>query len=272
MCESRARARIASLPMYPSNRPQVQAWWSTLATRLADLGVPDAPATLAWPDQLPEHWTAPELLLSQACGYPLVTFLDARVQVVGALHYRAPGCSGVFNRSQVIVRDKHPARNLQDLRGTTVAFNGTDSQSGYNALLAMVATLGGGNTFFSGRVHTGSHQDSVLAVRDGLADVAAIDCVSLAGLQRHQPQVTRGVRVLAQSEAYPSLPLITSTCTSASDLAALRAALSWSMQEPALAQVRADLFMSAFEPLGRADYQICHAMREQSVARGSSAL
>ena len=114
------------------------------------------------------------------------------------------------------------------LCGLHVAFNGTDSQSGYNALLAMVATLGGGNTFFSGSVHTGSHQDSVLAVRDGLADVAAIDCVSLAGLQRHLPQVTRGVRVLAQSEAYPSLPLITSTSTSASDLAALRAALSWS--------------------------------------------
>ena len=272
MCESRARARIASLPMYPSNRPQVQAWWSTLATRLADLGVPDAPATLAWPDQLPEHWTAPELLLSQACGYPLVTFLDARVQVVGALHYRAPGCSGVFNRSQVIVRDKHPARNLQDLRGTTVAFNGTDSQSGYNALLAMVAALGGGNTFFGDRVSTGSHQGSVLAVRDGQADVAAIDCVSLASMLRHLPDMARGVRALAQSDPYPGLPLITSIGTSATDLAAIRAALSWAVQEPSLADVRADLLLSGFEPLTRADYQICSQMRQQSLTLGSSIL
>ncbi len=258
--------------MYPSNRPQVQAWWSALATYLATSGVSDVPSKLLWPDHLHEHWTAPQLLLSQACGYPLVTFLDARVQVVGALHYRAPGCSGVFNRSQVIVRDDHPARSLQELRGTMVAFNGTDSQSGYNALLAMVAALGGGNDFFSDRVLTGSHQDSVLAVRDGLADVASIDCVSLAGLRRHLPAVTHGVRLLAQSDPYPSLPLITSMDTSPSELAALRAALSWSMQEPALADIRADLFLCAFEPLERSAYQLCRHMRDQSVARGSSML
>lgn len=258
--------------MYACNRPQVQALWSALATHLAASGVHGVPAELTWPDHLHAHWAAPELLLSQACGYPLVTFLDTRVQVVGAMHYLAPGCDGVFNRSQVIVRESHRARSLDDLRGATVAFNDTDSQSGYNALLAMVAALDGGNMFFGDRVSTGSHQDSVLAVRDGLADVAAIDCVSLAGMLRHRPEVARGVRVLAQSDPYPGLPLITSIGTSASDLAALRAALCWAMQEASLADVRADLLLSAFEPLERADYRACSQMRQRSVARGCSTL
>lgn len=258
--------------MYTSNRPQVQAWWSALATHLADAGVRDVPATLCWPTDLHGHWMAQELLLSQACGYPLVTTLDARVQVVGALHHGAPGCTGVFNRSQVIVRDDHPARSLHDLRGKTVAFNSVNSQSGYNALLAMVAALDGGDNFFGERLETGGHQHSVLAVRNGPADVAAIDCVSLAGLQRHLPEVTRGIRVLAQSDPYPALPLITSTQTSEAVIAALRAALRWSMQAPSLTEVRADLFLVAFEPLGRADYQVCRNMRQQSVARGSSRL
>ncbi len=258
--------------MYACNRPQVQALWSALATHLAASGVHGVPAELTWPDHLHRHWVAPELLLSQACGYPLVTFLDARVQVVGAMHYLAPGCHGVFNRSQVIVRENHPARSLDDLRGATVAFNGIDSQSGYNALLAMVAALGGGNTFFGDRVSTGSHQGSVLAVRDGQADVAAIDCVSLASMLRHLPDMARGVRALAQSDPYPGLPLITSIGTSATDLAAIRAALSWAVQEPSLADVRADLLLSGFEPLTRADYQICSQMRQQSLTLGSSIL
>ncbi|MFN3646541.1 MAG: hypothetical protein ACK4S2_08505, partial [Gemmobacter sp.] len=62
----------ASLPMY--DRPEVQAandrLWAGIRDRLRAAGLA-APETLVrgrWP--LWDHWTAPDLVLSQTCGLP----------------------------------------------------------------------------------------------------------------------------------------------------------------------------------------------------------
>ena len=259
---------LASLPMYSAQRAAVVALWDGLAGQLRAARVAGVPHLLTWPDDLALHWTSPKLLLSQACGYPLVTVLDGRVQLVGAFHYDAPGCEGVFNRSQLVVRASDPARTLEDLRGLRVAINGTDSQSGYNALRALVLPLARQGRFFGTTHVTGAHQHSVMAVRDGLADVAAIDCVSLAGFQKYQPDICAGIRVLGQTAAYPGLPLITSIATAPATVAALRAALAWATQAPSMARVRDALFIRAFEPLQRADYQVCRDMRSKADAAG----
>lgn len=247
--------------MYHIHRSAVDVMWQGLADHLRSAGMSDVPTALAWPDDLAHHWLAPELLLSQACGFPLVTILDHRVQVVGAFHYDAPGCDGVFNRSQLVVRADDPARTLDDLRGRRVAINGTDSQSGYNSLRAMLAPLVHGGRFFSATHVSGAHHCSVMAVRDGLADIASIDCVSLAGFKKHRPDITAGIRVLAQTAAYPGLPLITSSATTPHTMSALRDALTWLTSAPTMAQVRQDLFIREFEPLTLADYQVCRDMR-----------
>ena len=268
MSETLRRPRPASLPMYHVHRPAVAALWEGVADRLRTLGVGHVPATLDWPDHLEAHWRDPDLLLSQACGFPLVTFLDGRVQLVGAFHYDAPGCDGVLNRSQLVVRASDPAQTLEDLRGRRVAINGTDSQSGHNSLRALVLPLARGGRFFGGAHITGAHHLSVLAVHDGLADVAAIDCVSLAGFHRHRPEITAGIRVLGETAAYPGLPLITSSTTAPETMAALREALEWVTLSPALAQVRADLFIRAFEALPLRRYQVCRDMRDAASAAG----
>lgn len=259
---------LASLPMYHIHPPAVAAMWEGIAGRLRAAGVAKVPAALSWPDDVHAHWLAPELLLSQACGFPLVTFLDARVQIVGAFHYDAPGCDGVLNRSQLVVRASDPAQTLEDLRGRRLAINGTDSQSGYNSLRALVLPHAQAGRFFGATHTTGAHHLSVMAVRDGLADVASIDCVSLAGFNRHRPDITAGTRVLGETAAYPGLPLITSSTTAAATMAALRDALAWVTHAPAMAQVREDLFIRAFEALPIAHYQVCRDMRDAAVAAG----
>jgi len=261
MSETSRTALPASLPMYDFHRPSVAALWEGVAGLLRAAGVAGAPVALQWPDDMVAHWLAPDLLLSQACGFPLVTLLDGRVQVVGAFHYDAPGCEGFLNRSQLVVRAGDPAQTLEDLRGRRVAINGTDSQSGCNSLRALVAPLARQGRFFGSSHVSGAHHLSVLAVRDGLADVAAIDCVSLAGFRRHRPDIAAGTRVLDQTAAYPGLPLITSNTTPPSTVAALRAALAGVAQAPALARVREALFIRAFEPLSATHYQVCRDMR-----------
>jgi ABC-type phosphate/phosphonate transport system substrate-binding protein len=109
-------------------------------------------------------------------------------------------------------------------------------------------------------------------VRDGLADVASIDAVTWAGLARHQPEVTHGLRVIAMSDAYPGLPLITASRTGEPLLVALRAALSAAMRDPALAASRRDLFIEGFEPIAPAAYQTCLDMRDAARALGCEVL
>ena len=254
--------------MYHVHRPAVAAMWDGLASHLRAAGVAGVAAALDWPDDMEAHWLAPDLLLSQTCGFPLVTSLEGRVQLVGGFHYDAPGCDGVRNRSQIVVRASDPAQTLEALRGRRVAINGTNSQSGYNSLRALVLPLARAGRFFGSTHVTGAHHLSLIAVRDGLADVAAIDCVSLAGFKRHRPDITAGTRVLCETAAYPGLPLITSSTTTPATLAALRNALAWMTQAPSMAQVRDDLFIRAFEALPIARYQVCRDMRDTATASG----
>lgn len=266
---ARAAALMAALPMYSSNPARVQEFWHAVARRLLQAGVEGAPAGLTWPasDYL-GHWLAPSLLLSQACGYPLVSKLADRVRVVGAFHYGVDGCDGPLCRSALITRANESSCELADFRGRSVAYNDPDSQSGYNAMRSLVAPLAVNGVFFGAQLETGSHRKSVEAVRDGLADIAAVDCVTLAGFGRYTPEVTQGIRVMGYSNAYPGLPLITSATTSDATLAALRAALAAAMQDPGLAALRKDIFLKGFEPLEFSAYRVCTDMRDHAIALG----
>lgn len=260
--------RVAALPNYYSNPPALEAFWRALRTRLAAGGLHDLPDTLTWPTDLRAHWRDPALLLGQTCGYPLVTELPGQVRVVGSLCYRAAGCQGARNRSQLVVRADDPATTIAQFRGRTVAYNGSDSQSGYNALRALVAPLAVDGRFFGGSVEAGYHLKAAEAVRDGLADIASIDCVSLAGFRRYLPDSVRGLRVLGETDDFVGLPLITSLQTDDATLALLRTALAATIADPANASTCDDLLLTGFEPLDYDAYGKHLAMRDGALALG----
>jgi ABC-type phosphate/phosphonate transport system substrate-binding protein len=76
--------------------------------------------------------------------------------------------------------------------------NAEHSQSGYNVLRKMVAPLSGG-AIFSAVVFSGSHRQSLRELQQENADIAAIDCVTYALLQRHQPQALAGLVAIGWS-------------------------------------------------------------------------
>ena len=261
-----------SLPMYPATPDHVEALWAHLRALLAAQGLRHLPLQVSWPSDLPSHWLEPGLLLSQACGYPLMTHLAGRVRLVGTFGYQVPGSIGHLCRSQLVARADRGSESLADFRGGTVAYNSTDSQSGYNSLRAMVAPLAEGGRFFARAVASGSHLRSVEMVRDGLADIASIDCVSLAGIQAHWPDSSTGLHVIGESAPYPGLPLITSMNTSDADLAALRAALDQAMRSPALAPTLTALFIHRFDTIDLTAYQVCLDMQDRALAMGCTRL
>lgn len=124
-----------AFPMYAVNDEDTQALWRAVRQLLAARGVVDED-TLSYqvPEDLLIHWRHPALLLSQTCGYPLMTRLPA-AQTVGCFHYSAPGCEGRNYRSLLVVRETESRQTLADFRGRRVACNSPDSQSGYNVLL-----------------------------------------------------------------------------------------------------------------------------------------
>jgi ABC-type phosphate/phosphonate transport system substrate-binding protein len=261
----------AALPMYFVPQPALQAFWAELAEVLrGDPAVQgsDLPALLHTPGDLHDQWLEPDLLLSQACGYPLVTQLAGKVQVVGTFAYRAPGVRGISCRSQLICRADDPRQTLNDFAGSTLAFNDTISQSGYNSLRALVASTTTQRPFFAAAHQTGAHYASITAVREGRADMAAIDAVTWAHGQRSNPDLAAALRVFGQTEPYPGLPLITSLQTTPAVLTALRRALHTLATAAPYAEVRAPLLISGFEATTWADYQPCLDMQELAYAKG----
>ena len=256
---------IASLPMYLAGGNAVQTFWNALSGLLAQRLGRDTQETLAWPQDLFAHWLEPQLLLSQTCGYPLSTALRNKVQVLGTFAYDAPGAHGIYCRSQLIRKSADKRSTLAEFAGSTLAYNSSDSQSGFNALRALVTRSQTQRPFFSGSVETGGHNASIEAVRCGQADMASIDCVTFAIWRDAQPELAKDIAVFGETADYPGLPLITSLTTPPKTLAALRACLASVATDAQFAAVRAPLRITGFEITTLTDYDICLQMEKAGV-------
>ena len=245
-----ARAGLAALPMYdpPELQEANDALWAALRQRLEVRGVA-APPGLTRTSDLDALWSSSDLLIAQTCGYPLATRLRDQVRLVLTPRYRAQGCDGPFHRAAVVVRKSAGARSLPDLKGGRLALNGPESNTGMNLLRAEIAPIAYGQPFFSAVVTTGSHAQSAAAVAEGRADLASLDCVTWALLQRLQPALAAELTVRAWTPRSPGLPLVTSRLTRHAVFAALQAALGEVMDDPALAAARRELLLEGFEPL-----------------------
>jgi ABC-type phosphate/phosphonate transport system substrate-binding protein len=252
----RTTTRIAALPMYdlPELEEANDQLWTAIARRLHGDGIAGVPKRLSRGAPLTALWTDPDLLLAQACGYPLMTALAGQVRFVSTPRYGAPGCKGPFHRSAIVVRVLERAEALAEMAGARLALNDEVSGTGMNLLRALVAPLAGGRPFFSEIGITGSHLASAVAVAGGAADLASIDCVTWAHLRRLRPTLAAQLRVLAWSAESPGLPLITARRTDEATLAAIARALAEVSRDPTLANARRELLLDGFIALPEARY------------------
>jgi ABC-type phosphate/phosphonate transport system substrate-binding protein len=248
--------------MYLAGGNAVQTFWNALSRLLAQRLGPDTKETLRWPQDLFAHWLEPQLLLSQTCGYPLSTALRNKVQVVGTFAYDAPGTKGIFCRSQLIRKSANARSTLAAFAGSTLAYNSSDSQSGFNALRALVTASQTQRPFFGAAVETGGHNASIEEVRSGHADMASIDCVTLALWRDAHPELGKDIAVFGETAAYPGLPLITSLTTRPETLRALQKCLASVANDAQFADVRAPLRITGFEVTTLADYDVCVQMEK----------
>jgi ABC-type phosphate/phosphonate transport system substrate-binding protein len=267
-------AAIASLPMYdlPELREANDALWAALRARLLAQGVDCLPRALTREPDLDAIWNAPNLLVAQTCGYPFMTRLRHRVRLVATPRYLARGCDGPFHRAAIVVRKGSRAQSLADLRGLRLAFNAPDSNTGVNLLRAELAQVAHGAGFFAATVSTGSHADSAAAVAEGRADVASIDCVTWAFLQRLRPALTERLAVLAWTARSPGLPLVTSRLTDRTTFTWLRQALDELARDPGLAPLRRELLLDGFHSLPEPHYRTLLYFEQMAASLGYAQL
>lgn len=111
-------------------------------------------------------------------------------------------------RSYIIVPTGSPAAALVDLKGKRFAY--TDPLSTSGRLYPVYALLQGGHqpaTFFAKTLHTYSHDNSVEAVAEGVADGAAVDSLVYNYLRRIHPALTGRTRVIQQSPPLGAQPV-----------------------------------------------------------------
>ena len=197
---------IASLPMY--DRAETAGandrLWAAIRDRLRARGI-EAPAALIHgaPDLWP-HWTAPDLVLSQTCGYPFRSRLHGQVTLVGTPDYGVEGCDPGFYRSVFVVRTDDPRSTLAGFEGARLAWNDDLSQSGWAGPQTYLANLG---IHLTPALRTGGHKLSAIAVSEGRADIAALDAVTWRLIQRFDG-FAPSLRVIAATDPSPGLPFI----------------------------------------------------------------
>jgi ABC-type phosphate/phosphonate transport system substrate-binding protein len=263
---------IAALPMY-NVTPELAADWREFLAHVCKR--PDERAdTLALvepAEPLERFWLRDDLLLSQTCGYPLVHALRDRVRVIATPEFDIDGCAG-GNYHSVLVTGAHVnAATLAQCEGLRAAFNSDDSNSGMNLLRDAVAPLAHGKPFFSAVLRTGGHLKSLRALAiDRSADVAAIDCVTLAFVRDQLPQLAGAIREIGVTRSAPGLPFIASKALPEEASIRLADALDDAVRaHPALAR---RLKLKRFVRRPASDYATILEIERAAIGRGYPAL
>ncbi len=88
----------------------------------------------------------------------------------------------------------------------------------------------------------------------GVADVAAIDCVTFAILERHRPAAVEAVRVLTLSDLGPGIPYVTRTDTDPGTVDKMREAIIGAFTDPGIEDALDALFLVGVTVLPKGDY------------------
>lgn len=226
---------------WPEVRDDTDRFWNAIARHFGT-GI-----ALSRPDDHTAAWRRADLLFSQTCGYPFTHEFAGQLRYVATPHYAAEGCGGANYASMVFARR---AAAPEDFRGAVAAVNAADSMSGMLALKLVFAPLARGGRFFGRSIMTGGHIASLKAVREGRADVCAVDAVCVGLARRYRPDYLTGLVEIARSPAVPGLPFVTRS----DEPAALREALRMAFADRSLDEARERLLLAGFSVLDPVAY------------------
>jgi ABC-type phosphate/phosphonate transport system substrate-binding protein len=245
---------VANARMY-SVAPAAAAAWRALLQWVVDRAridaqVIDYPA----PQPLPALWARDDLAGVFMCGYP---FSRATPQPI-ALAAPVPSPVAYGDRpvywSCIVAREDSRFRTLRDTLSGRMAYTTPDSQSGYQALRALVAMEPEPFSSMVGPLLT--PRRVVEAVVAGDCDAGPVDSYALDLLRLHEPRLVAPLRVVATTPPMPIPLLVASPRARRDEVDRLRDFLVQAGDEPALAPAREAVLLRRFAPVDAGDYDI----------------
>lgn len=240
-----------------------QAWFSTLTESYLNRHYGSVELDFS---ESKQAYTAANVIAAQTCGYPFVTrWADTHETIVVPL-FEVPGCipeTGQYSSWFITCAD-HAATSLRQFANHRVALNSEHSNSGMNVLRYAISQLTSTDTFFSERILTGGHKQSMRAVAKGHADLAAIDVVTYALMKELEPALCEKLKIVGQSEFTTGLPFI---CTKHSNINRndLGSAMNQAVEhmDP---EARELLHLSGFAPIAAKDYAKIKELEDAAIA------
>ncbi len=239
----------ASLPMYDfaEIRSATDQWWSGIARHMRRQGLRNIPQTLEREESTAILWLNKNLLFSQCCGFDVLYSYRDSLLVLATPDYQSGTAKPHHYHSRVVVHGESEFKDLASLENSVAAINYRHSHSGMNALMSLIDPLGRNGHFFRRIAVTGSHLNSLSAVQNKRADVAAIDSVTYALMEKYRPSAVKDLVTIARTRDAPALPYVTRINTERTIVLSMQEALLGAFHDPALAGVRDALLIRGGE-------------------------
>ena len=244
---------IASARMYAVTPAAGALWRQLLEAIVARAGL--AVEVLDWPPPLPlaELWNKPGKTAVFMCGLPF-SKASPQPELVAA---PVPAIAGADDQprywSELVVRADSHFHRLSDTFGQRMALTTPDSQSGFAAVLYELMESSHDKPLYREIIAPCvTPYNALLAVVERKAEVAPIDSWAFALMQRHAPELTSRVRIVASTEPTPIPPLIAST----GQARLLRSALLAAHRDPSLEPLMESLLLVRFVRPSAESYDI----------------
>jgi ABC-type phosphate/phosphonate transport system substrate-binding protein len=264
------RTLVTSFRMYAAVPGAAQAWRGLFERVFADAGVAVGFIDHRWPEPIADLWSKPDLCCAFMCGWPFAR--SGAMQPIAAPVPSPPRYAGLPRYcSEYLAREASGWTSLEEAFGHRFGWMAEDSQSGFNAPRAHLATFVTPQRprLFSESVGPlGSPLKALEALRDDRVDVAALDSYFLDLCRRHAPEKLAGLRCVATTPWTPIPLLVAAPGVEAAVVSALRKHLTSLHERPGYAPLLADVLVERFVEPDPQSYAALEGMARFAAERG----
>lgn len=261
---------IANARMYAVAPGAIAAWKQLFAWLIGTTGVPLTVIDHAFPAKLDDLWRRDDLACTFMCGWPWFR-LGLGHKVIAAPIPNASYARGEpVYCSHFIVRRNSPFDTLESTFGHRFAYTIDDSHSGYNApRYHLLQYRSNSEPLFREIVGPLTTPRRVLeAIAEGRADVGPQDSFAFDLMQRHAPELTSAVRIVASTETMPMPALMASAQADPGMIETLTDALCSLALRPECKALLDDLCIQGFARIDPSVYELTERWAKAAEKRG----
>jgi phosphonate transport system substrate-binding protein len=176
-----------------------------------------------------------------------------------------PHCHGQsFYKAYIIVNTSSTAKNLDDLKKSSIALTDPMSNSGYLYVKHRLQENGDRiEDFFSSAQFSYGHDLSIQMVAKGIADAASVSQFVYEYYKHRKPEVIQNIRILEASNGFGMPPVVVSSRMSREMRQKVFDLLVNMHNDPEGARILEDLMIDSFHKGNDDDYNSIRKMRDE---------